>query len=377
MTTQIPISPRRRRHLAASADGEAPFGVNAMRLSLRQWSAALLILAACIGEIPQVWKQIEPLPTGPDDRVPYSLSKDYWLYQRRPERVSDSASVAVLGDSVVWGHYVPCDQTLSAHLNRLSGGKRFANLGVNGAHPAALLGLVDHFGQAIARRKVLLHCNLLWMSSKRHDLQDKRAPLNHPALVPQFFPRIPCYNEPLSVRLGVVIGRQVPLLGWARHLQIAYFGNRDLPSWTLEHPRENPLSAITLAMPSPDEPPSPPPLAVPWTTAGLEKFDAPWVALETSFQWRCFRQTVEILLRRGNQVFVLVGPFNEHMLTERSRGKYRELLGQADAWLSRQAIPHCVAPVLPSDDYADASHPLAEGYARLARQLLQESALSP
>ena len=39
-----------------------------------------------------------------------------------------------------------------------------------------------------------------------------------------------------------------------------------------------------------------------------------WVDLGTSLQWRLFRAAVHTLLRRGNRVFVLVGPFNEHLL---------------------------------------------------------------
>jgi hypothetical protein len=68
----------------------------------------------------------------------------------------------------------------------LAGGPRVVNLGVDGVHPVALAGLVEHYGHEIRGRKVLLHCNLLWMSSPEADLQGgKERSINHPALIPQ------------------------------------------------------------------------------------------------------------------------------------------------------------------------------------------------
>ena len=69
-------------------------------------------------------------------------------------------------------------------------------------------------------------------------------------------------------------------------------------------------------------------------------------------------------------MFVLVGPFNEHMLKEQSRAAYGDIKSQIEAWLAETEVPHLVASVLPSALYADTSHPLAEGYALLAQQLL-------
>jgi hypothetical protein len=69
-------------------------------------------------------------------------------------------------------------------------------------------------------------------------------------------------------------------------------------------------------------------------------------------------------------VFVLVGPFNEHMLDEASVEAYGKIKNQIGTWLQENDVPHLVAEPLPSALYADSSHPLAEGYALLARQLL-------
>ena len=197
---------------------------------------------------------------------------------------------------------------------------------------------------------------------------------NHPDLVPQFYPRIPCYRASISERLGIVVGRSVAFFGWAEHLRIAYFGGDDLSHWTIEHPYENPATAVTLELPSPDEPPSPPPDPRPWTEKGIRKFTPEWVALDASLQWRFFQRTVRLLQQRGNRVFALVGPFNEHMLTEEGLKGYTERKEQVAAWLAHpsQAVPHCVPTPLPSRAYADLSHPTAEGYRLLARQLSEQ-----
>ena len=120
----------------------------------------------------------------------------------------------MLGDSVVWGYYVSADQTLSHYLSELSGGRRFANLGVDQVHPVAMAGLVEHYGRAMAGKRVLLHYNPLWMSSDERDLETAKEVGNHSRLIPQFFPGIPSYHEPLEGRLGVDRAAEVCLF-WA------------------------------------------------------------------------------------------------------------------------------------------------------------------
>jgi hypothetical protein len=76
-----------------------------------------------------------------------------------------------------------------------------------------------------------------------------------------------------------------------------------------------------------------------------------------------------VLRARGNKVFVLLGPFNEHMLNDESLKVYAERKRAVAAWLEAHQVPHLVPPPLPTELCADASHPLAEGYRLLARQL--------
>ena len=136
--------------------------VNEVRLNSRQWMIACAILLLIALVTPSVWKRVERFETGPDYRMPYELSKDYWLYQRRLQGLTNGNQVVVLGDSVVWGEYVLPDGTLPHFLSRESGrADRFINAGVNALFPLALEGLIRFYGGAIHHRKVLLHCNLL------------------------------------------------------------------------------------------------------------------------------------------------------------------------------------------------------------------------
>src|SRR5437868_802611 len=94
--------------------------VNAMRLNARHWFAVAALVAVVLLATPWFWKKIERFETGPDYRVPYALSKDYWLYERRLERIAPT-NIAVIGDSVIWGEYVRADGTLSHFLNEQTG----------------------------------------------------------------------------------------------------------------------------------------------------------------------------------------------------------------------------------------------------------------
>src|SRR5437660_5543923 len=290
---------------------ETPF-VNEVRLNARHWAMVFVILAIILVATPRLWTRLERFQTGPDYRIPYALSKDYWLYERRLQQISPT-NVVVLGDSVVWGEYVLPDGTLSHFLQSGQPGK-FVNAGVNGLFPLALEGLVRYYGGPMRHCKVLLHCNVLWMSSPKADLRtEKEERFNHADLVPQFFPRIPCCKADLNHRLSAVIERHFPFSQWANHLQVAYFGQKNILTWTLEEdggspPRypnayKNPLSQITLRLPpdSADDaergPGSPRHRAWSSTGQGTTRFE--WVELEQSLQWAAFQRLVRLLQSRG------------------------------------------------------------------------------
>jgi hypothetical protein len=68
---------------------------------------------------------------------------------------------------------------------------------------------------------------------------------------------------------------------------------------------------------------------------------------------------------------VVLGPFNEHILAEDSRATYRQIRDTVASWLTTNKVPHIVPETLPSLLYADASHPLTQGYELLAKQIYQ------
>lgn len=348
------------------------FSSNYLRLSPGEWLVAAIVVIAVGWLGPMLWHRVEKFEPGPDYRLPYELSSDYWLYQGYAEWAAERYDTLVVGDSVVWGHYVSKDNTLAAHLNRLVGKERFANLGVDGTHPAALEGLLRHYGRAIEKKNVILHLNLLWMSSPKHDLQtDKEHHFNHPELVAQFTPKIPCYKASYSDRMSAVVERRVPLFNWASHINIAYFQSMDVPTWTVENPYDCPFEAVTLSLPKADDYERDAKSARPTGGNALD-----WVDLETSLQWKFFKRSIELLRQKNNSVFVLVGPFNEHLLTPESIATYRKMQTEIAVWLTQNNIPHYIPTVLAAELYSDASHPLDEGYAELASQLIKNSAFS-
>ena len=79
-----------------------------------------------------------------------------------------------------------------------------------------------------------------------------------------------------------------------------------------------------------------------------------WVNLDASLQWRAFQRLVKELQSRGNTVFVVVGPFNEHVLAENNRAPYLKLKGEIREWLKQNRIPNTAPETLPSELYADA-----------------------
>ncbi|HOX37718.1 MAG TPA: hypothetical protein PL033_06995 [Candidatus Brocadiia bacterium] len=356
-----------------SGKSEDAFSSNSVRLSGRQWFAALVVFAAFCVLVPAAWSRAEHFAPGRDYRVPYSMSDDYWHYARLCRRAREREDVVLIGDSVVWGEYVSPDKTLSAHLNALDGKRTYANLGVDGTHPAAMLGLVRYYGRAISGRRVLLHFNPLWMTSPRVDLQtEKEFRFNHSKLVPQFFPRIPCFKDPYPNRIGTAIGRYMPVRAWVNHVSLVYLDNSDPASWTINNPLTSPIGMLTMNLPEPETAPRHEQIS--WTERGMKPSNFEWVSPEMSLQLMFFKQTAELLLSRGNRVLVILGPFNEHAIAAESKAGYGRIIEGMRQWLDKKGIPSFAPPLLPSEQYGDSSHPLYEGYSIMAKGLLESEA---
>jgi hypothetical protein len=345
---------------------------NGVRLSAAQWLGLAAFTGLLAFVAPWAWKQLEEFALEPDYRMPRELSDDYWFYERYAGLAAEEYDALVLGDSVIWGEFVTREETLAHFLNKQVGSESFTNVGLNGAHPLALEGLVEHYAGNVTGKIVLLQCNPTWLRSLKTDLRHVDADVNHERLVPQFVPAIPAYKAEISPRLGILVERRVPISKWANHLQKAYYRTdvpNDIPTWTLKHPYDNPLEPLTRPLPPSDYKRRE--NAGPWFKS-ITPQDFEWIDLDESLQWHAFQRTVETLQRRGNRVFVLVGPFNEHMLTPASLERYQKIKGTIAAWLKEKQVPHLVPAALPSEQYGDASHPLAVGYERLARQLLDD-----
>ena len=186
------------------------FGANTVRLSAAQWCWTLGIAVVLFAVVSNMWfRTAEEPDSWIDYRVPYTVSKDYALYEHHLKNAAlDEDAVFVAGDSVVWGEYVRQDGTLSHFLQEQDPTRIYVNAGINGLFPLALEGLVTHYGGPMRGRKVLLHCNLLWMSSPEADLSSKKEQVfNHVDLVPQFRVDMPCYRADVSELPG---SRQLP-----------------------------------------------------------------------------------------------------------------------------------------------------------------------
>jgi len=361
----------------------APFqrSSNAVQLGWREWAVVALMGLALLYLFPQAWPARRTADRAgwghfdppPDYRLPCEMSEDYWLFTQWLRYSCRRYPAVVLGDSVVWGQYTRKEGTLPHYLNELAGQDLFANLGIDGLHPAAMAGLVRYFGCHLRNKAVLVHLNPLWMSSERRDLQaPEEFRFNHPRLLPQLFPNLACYNPSLTEIVGVMAERYVPFFRWKNHLKTAYLGGMSLQEWTLENPYKNPLSARNWPEAPRDEGPRSEP--IPWRARGITPENFPWVEVEDSFQWKSFESVLAILKSRKNDVFVMLGPFNAYVLTPESRTRYQAVKQEMERRLEEKAVPFHSASLLPSEHYADASHPLAEGYREVAEELFRAPA---
>ena len=64
---------------------------------------------------------------------------------------------------------------------------------------------------------------------------------------------------------------------------------------------------------------------------------------------------------------------HNHMIADDQLTEYRAIRDGAAAWCASEHIPCVVPEALPSELYADASHPLTNGYAVLAKWVWEDS----
>ncbi|MGD0112887.1 MAG: hypothetical protein ABSD48_13590 [Armatimonadota bacterium] len=340
---------------------------NPIRLAPREWALTALLCLGGICLLPLALPLAGTRLPRPDYRVPGELGSDYWMFRQWSQYAHDKYTVMVLGDSVVWGQYVQSRDTLTHHLNEFAGGSTFANLGVDGLHPAAMAGMVSYYGKGVHDTSVLVHLNPLWMSSAKQDLQTRgEERFNHPKLVPQVVGRPVSYAPTPAEVIEAVLEQQVPFFSWKEHLKIAYWEGMAFPDWSLENPYVVTPKGRGPDSFSGDEPGSEP---MTWQKRGIAPANLPWLEMERSYQWRSFKRVVSELRSRKNRVFVIIGPFNTYALTPESRARYAGLKRTMEQWLDRERIPYSAPRLLPTDLYADVSHPLGDGYRSMAKEL--------
>lgn len=369
-------SPKKKRLSSGPFGGEGiPFSSNEIRLSPAQWAVTLLISLAILWALPKVWGAIEPIKPPANGRVPYDLALgDYWYVQQYFHALLQGSENAVVGDSVMWGAYVVPANTLAAQLTQRTGATRFANLGIPGCHPVANYGLIDRYGKELRNRNVLIQFNPLWLSTPREDLSTVTlTAINHPKLLPQWSDRMPADDSPkFEDRLSVSLKRNFEIYGWVTHMQNVCFDQNDVPAWTVEHPYALPSMKAFPDLPDDKNAAE----AKPWTAKkAVKPVDFPFVPLDQSNQWRYFQKLVELLQARGNRVYVLVGPYNEHMIKGDAVDVYQKQIKPGiEAWLKEKKLPYLIPEALPTDLYADSSHPMLNGYGLIADKLVADPA---
>ncbi|HPS57446.1 MAG TPA: hypothetical protein PK514_05010 [Spirochaetota bacterium] len=328
---------------------------------------AVIILASML---PRIIPCVDTSQFTGNYRIPYSLGEDYFFYEKYVETVAASCRIAFIGDSVIWGHYTDSSSSLTAYLNAASGTQRFANIGIDGIHPAALNGLINNYCTSLKNGRVIIGINLLWMSSPKHDLSgETNSSINHRALLTQFPGKIPAYSPAAEERLTLLARRDIPLFTWLEHMRSSEFAERNVYRWTMANPYANPEGYFVHK----DEVFTPPDPVRPDRMTGR---DMEWVLPEKSLQWRYMLDSIRRLKEQGNSVIAVITPFNTFMLTEKSRLERDMIISAMQNELASDGIT-AFAPVLDKAEYyADLSHPVAAGYGIIASQLMSNDEFS-
>ncbi len=339
-----------------------------LELSLREWLVVGLLVAAFLAVAPSIPFRSKTPIVEANYRIPYPLSRRYDLYKRYTTLAAAQTPTLLVGDSVIWGQCAQRDQTLAAQLNAITRQRRFANAGLDGMNPVALYELLLYHAPGIEKSRVLLQFDPLWMMIEELGAHDMREALyNRPDLIPRLGAQFTGpFKEAVSASWSKIAAAS-PLGAWGDRLADTKL---DFLAWSLDHPYESPLSAISATLPPSDD--TTHLRLVPWNQKPAIPVSASWLELPTSVQWQAFRNILTLLEQRGNKILVLLGPMNEHAMDPPTLEVYRKLKADMAAELRARGVRCMVATVLPSSHYADICHPLGTGYAELARELLQK-----
>lgn len=356
-----------------------PFGSNAMRFSIREIvMLTVLILAAGVWGIPALYRSWERVSVSDDFRLAESLRDDYWIYERCLNAPENDGKILFFGDSVIWGMYADNGNTLPAWINAEAQRPIAANFAIDGLHQVAMLKLLNAYAGNIKGKTVVLHFNPLWMNTPRYDLSEAKQPgsdessfsPNHPRLLPQMDWTIHAYQESFSNRISIVLEHILPLPSLLHHLRLNYCENQSIPEYFVNNVNEIPEFQDNFDASEKKKRNG----TRDWQRQHIPIQDWPWVTPEESRQVAAFIDAIQIMKKRKNQVIVTVGAINEWMLSEASRCAYHESRNKLIAILNDTGADEVIVfSLLPSEEYADGSHPLAAGYHRMAEELLAKS----
>lgn len=344
---------------------------NAVFLGGWQWILALVISEIVISIVYFGWDSWERYEPGPDHRETCwaELQSDYWAYMRWMKKARETYNILLLGDSVVWGQEVDYDETISHYLNEYLGTTHVANMGNDGLFMAGINGIIRYYGDYLDNTKVILQCNPLWMSNPRRDLRGKKkSRYHHPRLIPQFDSRINYYHH-LSTRLGYQLEHYFRVFTFIRHLMANYYENKSISSWMMDHPYEFPFATITFE--AADVMAEKQGQGIDWKAKQLKRADDPFMNPDDSIQFGLFLDAIERLQEKNTSVFVMIGPYNNHYLTDQSKEKLFSMVERIKESLDERRIPYydTFTAGLPSNAFSDSCHMLKEGHEILARKM--------
>ena len=343
-----------------------PDNSNGLVLKPRELVVTVAVVLALTLFLPGFWQQNicrVKIPHG--FRLAEELRDDYYGYRLVVRAAYLKYRPVFIGDSVVWGKYVDNENTLPELINRALGKDEVVNLAVDGLHPVAMERLLRDHGDSIRGQRVYLYWNPLWMNAPLYDLSGTdEFSINHPRLLPQFDPSYKSYRAGFGDRWSAFLEQKLLFAAWLRHIRAAYCANRDVKKVIASGDKfahYDPAERRKLANST-----------VTWEQNGIRKQDWPWVSIDRSRQYAAFRRVIADLRRRANQVTVVLGTVNPHMQTPGSLERYRKLRAEVKADLEKKSgVTVIDLPELESGEYADASHPLAAGYRKLAEYMVE------